>query len=119
MITITALALAAYNLAKPFLEKTGEGVARKVGEDIWNLIKKPFQDDGHSDIESLAITDETEFKTQLEQKLFSDENLKNELSTMVQKAEFELSGNFQQNINSYGDVEKQINIQTNSGNIQM
>jgi len=119
MITITALAIAAYNLAKPFLEKTGEGVARKAGEDIWNLIKKPFQEEGHTDIESLALTNEPNFKVQLEKKLSEDEMLRNALTDIVQKAELELSGNFQQNINSYGDVEKQINIQTNSGNIQM
>ena len=101
MITATALAIAAYNLAKPFLEKTGEGIARKVGEDIWNLIKKTFHESGQSDIETLALTNESNFKTQLEQKLATDEALKTTLASMVQKAEMELSGNFQQNINSY------------------
>lgn len=119
MIATTALVIAAYKLVKPFLEKAGESLAQKVGEDIWTLIKKPFQNDGENDIETLALTNEAEFKTQLEHKLTNDETFKNELATMVKKAELELNGNFQQNINSYGDVEKQINIQTNSGNIQM
>ena len=40
---ILTLATTALTLAKPFLEKIGEGTSRKIGEDIWNLIKKQFQ----------------------------------------------------------------------------
>jgi len=119
MLTITALALTAYNLAKPFLDKTGEGVARKVGEDIWTLIKKPFQSDKGDDIEAFALSNVNDFKAQLEKKLSEDVALREELDECINNAQLELSGNFQQNINSYGDIEKQINIQTNSGNIQM
>lgn len=39
IITIVSRAL---NLATPFLTKTGEEIERKVGEEIWNFIQKPF-----------------------------------------------------------------------------
>jgi hypothetical protein len=116
---ILTLATAAYTLAKPFLDKTGERVARKVGEDIWNLIKMPFAQKGKENIEALAVTDHEAFTKELENQLRQDEKFANQLRELVGSSQNLLSGNFQQNINSYGDVEKQINIQINSGNIQM
>ncbi|MCU0425750.1 MAG: hypothetical protein MUF71_09020 [Candidatus Kapabacteria bacterium] len=35
-------AIMLYNFAKPFLVKTGESIAKKIGEDIWNHIKSSF-----------------------------------------------------------------------------
>lgn len=116
---ILTLAATAYVLSKPFLEKTGEGVARKVGEDIWNLIKKPFIKKGADNVEELAISDQESFTKDLEQQLRGDEVLLKELTELVNNSQNLLSGNFQQNIVSHGTVEKQINIQTNSGSIQM
>ncbi|KQC02024.1 hypothetical protein [Pedobacter sp. Hv1] len=116
---ILTLASTALILAKPFLEKTQEGVARKVGEDIWNLIKMPFTKKGKDHTEDLAITDEEQFKKELEQHLHQDEEFAKQLSNLVNQSQNLLSGNFQQNINSYDKVEKQINIQTNTGSINM
>jgi len=116
---ILTLAATAYVLSKPFLEKTGEGVARKVGEDIWNLIKKPFIKKGTDNIEEVAISDQETFTKDLEQQLQQDETFAKELIDLVSHSQNLLSGNFQQNIISNGKVEKQINIQTNSGPIQM
>ena len=116
---IFMLASTAYILAKPFLDKTGEGVARKVGEDIWNLIKTPFVKKGKENIEDLATTDQEAFTKELEQQLQQDEALARQLSELVSTSQNLLIGNFQQNINSYNKVEKQINIQTNTGSIQM
>lgn len=116
---ILTLASTAFVLAKPFLEKTQEGVARKVGEDIWNLIKTPFTKKGKNQVEALANTDQEVFKKELEQYLLEDETFAKQLSELINQSQNLLSGNFQQNINSYDKVEKQINIQTNSGTIQM
>ena len=38
-ITLITTAIA---LATPYLTKTGERIAEGFGEDIWNLMKKPF-----------------------------------------------------------------------------
>ena len=116
---ILTLATTAYILSKPFLEKTGEGIARKVGEDIWNLIKTPFVKKGTDNIEELAISDQDGFTKDLELQLKDDESLVKELTKLVNNSQNLLNGNFQQNIVSHGTVEKQINIQTNSGPIQM
>lgn len=116
---ILTLASTAYILSKPFLEKTSEGIARKVGEDIWNLIKQPFIKKGKKNIEALATADQEAFTKELEQQLLHDDALAHRLSELVTNYQNLLSGNFQQNINTYDKVERQINIQTNSGNIQM
>jgi len=116
---ILTLAATAYTLSKPFLEKAGEGAATKIGEDIWNIIKKPFQNKGKEDVETLAVTDESTFKSELTEHLKADEALAKDLEKLVAHSQVVLSGQFQQNINSYDKVEKQINIQSNSGNIQM
>lgn len=116
---ILTLASTAYILSKPFLDKTGEGVARKVGEDIWSLIKMPFAKKGKENIEELAVNDHVAFTKELEQQLQQNDSLARQLSELVTNSQNLLSGNFQQNINSYDKVEKQINIQTNSGSIQM
>lgn len=116
---ILTLASTAFILAKPFLEKTQEGVARKVGEDIWNLIKTPFTKKGKDKVEELAGTDQELFKTELQQYLLEDETFAKQLNELINQSQNLLNGNFQQNINSYDKVEKQINIQTNSGNIEM
>ncbi|MET3115719.1 hypothetical protein AAKU52_003476 [Pedobacter sp. CG_S7] len=116
---ILTLATTAYILSKPFLEKTGEGIARKVGEDIWNLIKMPFIEKGDENVERLAISNQETFTKDLEQQLQHDEEFALQLSELVSKSQNVLSGKFQQNINSHGEIGKQINIQTNSGSIQM
>ncbi|RYD54395.1 MAG: hypothetical protein EOP56_19310 [Sphingobacteriales bacterium] len=115
---ITTLALTAYTLAQPFLTKTGEGIARKIGEDIWSIIKKPFVIKGVSNVEDSAITNKEDFQAQLQQELTNNPEFAAELQKQVMQAQTTLSGNFQQNISSE-NVEKQINIQQNTGNIQM
>lgn len=118
-IEIATLALSAFNFAQPFLEGTANGVARKVGEDIWLLIKKPFLKNGKKDVEAFAKNEQEEFKKELQKELENDPQLASELANTIESAKTVLSGNFQQNINSYDKVEKQINIQHNSGNITM
>ena len=116
---ILTLATTAYILSKPFLDKTGEGIARKVGEDVWNLIKMPFIKKGGENVEQLAISDHETFTKDLEQQLQLDEEFTLKLSKLVSKSQNVLTGVFQQNIDSHGEIGKQINIQMNSGNIQM
>ena len=113
------LALAAYTMAKPFLAKTGEGIARKVGEDIWNLIKSPFTKSGDKNIEVAALENFQEFQSKLEHFVKNQPDFAAELSALVEKSKATLSGNSQQNVNSFGEVGRQINIQQNSGNITM
>jgi hypothetical protein len=43
MIEPIALATTALTIATPYLLKSGEAIAEKIGEDIWKLIKKPFK----------------------------------------------------------------------------
>lgn len=116
---LATLALTAYTLSKPFLEKLQEGTAKKIGEDIWTLIKLPFTKKGKTDIENFAIENEKEFTDTLRVELENDPILAEELEKAVQHASSIVNGNFIQNINSSGTVEKQINIQHNTGNITM
>jgi hypothetical protein len=116
---IITLATAALALAKPFLENTGEGIARKVGEDVWNLIKSPFVKKGDIISEDVKSNDLEIIKTELINELSNNEEFKNKLEESVLTAQQQLNGNFQQNVKNESTIDKQINIQTNSGNIQM
>ena len=116
---VTSLVLLAYSLAQPFLEKTQEGIARKIGEDIWTLMKKPFEKKGIKQVDQYAQEQKEDFKKELESELNKNEAFKVELQDLIEKAQKSLSEISQQNLNNYGEVEKQINIQNNSGNISM
>ncbi len=113
-LTIIKTALA---LASPYLAKTGEKVAEKIGEDVWNMLKKPFKNDKKRELfsESPNETQLEKIKEELLLKIQNSESYKNELLQIITGAQKNLN---QQNISNQGKVEKQINIQTNTGDIK-
>jgi hypothetical protein len=115
-ITLITTAL---TLAAPFLKKTGEKVAEGIGEDIWKLLNKPFIKVGESpQIEQLAEEDKIEeIKSLLLLHVENDNNFKEEVIIAIKAAEEKLGNSNQQNVNNNDKVEKQINIQNNSGTI--
>jgi hypothetical protein len=116
-ITLITTAIA---LASPYLLKTGESIAEGIGEDIWELIKKQFTKDK---VDQLSIDlykqDKDKLMSLLLEEISKDNNFKQELNIAVQKGQKDLNVYYQQNINNNGEIDKQINIQHNSGNIQM
>ena len=111
---IITLVTTSLSLASPFINKIGEGTARKIGEDVWNLIKKPFSKKGQ-DIEKL---NEDEINSQLKQILSEDLDFKKELEDFITNAQSQLSS-ANQNIQNNGNIEKQVNIGSNIGNISL
>lgn len=118
---IITLVTLAFNLAKPFLTKTGEKFSENIGEDIWKFIKKPFIKESEEKLiaELKSEDKQNEFKNELIEKINHDPNFETELRALVEDAQQKIANNYQQNINNNGSIEKQINIQHNSGNIQM
>lgn len=108
---IAILAQTALTLAAPFLNKIGEGTSRKIGEDVWSLIKKPFNAQGK---ELAETTEHIVLKADLEQMLGNDESFKKELEEFVTNAQ---SSSVQQTIQNNAAIEKQVNITSNSGNL--
>jgi hypothetical protein len=115
-ITLITTAIA---LATPYLLKTGESIAEGIGEDIWKLIKKPFTKNKEAEfsIDINQQNEKDELVNLLLEEINRDTNFKIELETAVKKGQKELKAYFQQNINNIGNIEKQVNIQTNSGDI--
>lgn len=111
---IITLATTALTLAKPFVEKIGEGTARKVGEDIWNLLKKPFENK-NKNIETMSKED---IKTFLIEVLNEDNNFRRELENFVVEAPININ-NVNQTINNNGNIEKHVNIGNVNGNITL
>lgn len=111
---ILTLATTALSIASPFLTKIGEGTSRKIGEDIWNLIKKPFGEKGNE----LDKKNSEEIKDELITLLNENQDFKNELENFVNNAQIEL-GHISQNIQNNGSIEKQVNIGSNIGNINL
>ena len=113
-ITIISTAIA---LATPYLIKSGESVAEKIGEEVWELLKKPFTKEKREEL-FVAPPEEKQLeliKKELLVKITDDPEYRKELLQTISRAQANLN---QQNINNQGKVEKQINIQTNSGNIK-
>ncbi len=111
-VTLVTTAIA---MVSPYLLKTGEAIAEKIGEDIWNIIKKPFAKELKVDI----IKDKEQLNHLLLQKIDTDPAFREELQNAVAIAQNKLDAYYQQNVNNTGQIEKQINIQNNTGNIQM
>lgn len=58
-------------------------------------------------------------KQLFQDKINSDENFKNEFEFEIEKMQEKINARNQQNIENIGNIEKQIIIQENHGNIQM
>lgn len=118
---LLTLATDALTLALPFLTKSGEKIAENIGQEIWDLIKRPFTASNDDILNSdLTVKENQEkFKEQLTFKLSQDPSFENELKALIENKQQQLIANAQQNVNNHGDVVKQINIQTNTGGIQM
>lgn len=116
---LLTLASSAIGLSMPYLVKTGEAIAEKIGEDIWSLVKSIFSSEEQETVQNQLVNGENndEIIQLLIDKLNERSDLKNQLETAVVKGQSELSNN--QTINNNGAIEKQININQNSGNIQM
>ncbi|MDV4072210.1 hypothetical protein CMT45_10860 [Elizabethkingia anophelis] len=111
---IITLATATLTLVKPFIEKVGEGSARKIGEDIWNLLKKPFQKN-NKDIEKINKED---LQAALVDILNKDKDFKNELESFITNIQTNVE-NVNQTIVNNESIEKQVNIGNNIGNITL
>lgn len=115
-ITLITTAIA---MVTPFVLKTGEAIAQKIGGEIWELIKKPFAKEKVLEFDISNEKNIQELVQILSQKIESDPKFREELQSAVEKGQKELNAYYQQNIINEGHVEKQINIQSNTGNITM
>jgi len=113
----TTLITTALTLAYPYLAKTGEKVAEKIGEDIWNILKKPFNKKEKEELFSENPNNEQleKIKYGLIVEVEKNQAFKNELIETIKEADKSLN---QQNIYNRGKVKKQVNIQSNSGDIK-
>ncbi|MDD2634026.1 MAG: hypothetical protein PHW82_00845 [Bacteroidales bacterium] len=115
-ITLLTTALA---LATPYLIKTGEKIAENIGEGIWNLIKRPFAKSKEidSDFDINNEKDRENLIQLLTKKINDDIDFRNELERAVKNGEKELNTYYQQNITNNGKIDKQVNIQNITGDI--
>lgn len=111
----------ALTLATPYLLKTGESIAEKVGEDIWKVIKSPFtkKEDAQFQFDINSQKEKDKFTEFLLEEIMKNKNFKQKLETAVKDGQRKLKTQYQQNVNNKGNIKKQINIQQNKGNIQM
>lgn len=112
---ILTLATTALTLATPFLSKIGEGISRKVGEDIWTVIKKPFTKEKSEEL----MVNQEELKKELIVKLNEDSNFEKELREQVEKSQNEILNYTQQIVNNNGNIEKQVNVGNVNGDINL
>lgn len=98
-------------LLTPIINKVGEGTFSKIGEEIWELIKKPFE----AKQNGLKELNEERIKAILEEILNENPALKNDI-----KSRLDSKTNVIQNINNTGaTIEKQVNIGNINGTINL
>ena len=111
----------AMTLLSPFLVKSGEKFAEGIGESLWTWIKTTFSYQG--DEYQLPELDDKNLQEKLKEiiqhKMNSDERFKNEFEIEIKKMQEKIKAENQQKIENKGNIEKQIIIQENHGNIQM
>ncbi|WP_295720653.1 hypothetical protein [Mucilaginibacter sp.] len=107
---ITLLAQTAVTLATPFLSKIGEGTSRKIGEDIWGMIKDCFTSKG----KEIDENNPAQLQSNLEEILAEDESFKLKLEDYVAKNQ---PSSVQQNVQNNAAISKQVNITSNSGDL--
>lgn len=116
---LLTLASTAVGMAIPYLVKSGEAIAEKVGEDIWSFVKSLFKSDEQTIVQEQLTNGQNndEIIQKLIDKLNENPALQQQLEEVVVSGQKQLANN--QTINNHGSIEKQININQNSGNIQM
>lgn len=111
----------AMTLLNPYLVKSGEKFAEGIGESLWTWIKTFFSKQGNR--HQLPELDDKCFQEKLKRlfqdKINSDKDFKNEFEIEIEKIQEKIKAKNQQNIENKGNIEKQIIIQENHGNIQM
>lgn len=114
------IALTALRFARPFLKKCGEKIAEKIGEDIWLLVKKLFPSKDQSIMvnEVISKQDGGFVATDLAAAINQDPSLREILEKKINLAEADYKKAGLQ-VNNFGNIEKQINIETNFGDITM
>jgi hypothetical protein len=115
LLTLASTAIA---MAKPFLEATNDGLGKKIGEDIWNLVKKPFQKTNkEEELKEQVLNDELAFSSQLQQHLINDPSFAKSILEIVTNSQQLLNNSFKQTVTNNEKVEKQLNAQNINGNV--
>ncbi len=114
-----ALVAVTLQVLSPFFKKAGDKFAEKIGEYVWGWIKKSFSGKKEPKCPSPDGAGEEELKATLLNRLNSDEEFKAQLESLIRDSQSNLAAHYEQHIENHGTVEKQINIQHNSGHITM
>jgi hypothetical protein len=94
----------------PIIGEVGKGTVSKLGEDIWNLIKKPFS----TKRENISNLNTESIRSILEEILKENPKLNDDIKLLLK------TSNLVQNINNTGaTIEKQVNISNINGTINL
>lgn len=113
------LVTVALQVLSPFFKKAGDKFAEKIGEDVWRWIKMSFSGKKEPELPSTDGTGEEELKAVLFDRLSSDNKFRAELEEAIREAQSKLGIYHGLHVENSDKVEKQINIQNNTGNIIM
>lgn len=99
-MTWIAIATAVIGLLAPFAVKAGEEVAKKMGEDVYNALKKRFQKDKDEDAEEVLdnyirkpkVYEDTLSKVLAQKAEGAPDDFGTFLKTLAEKAGGEMSG---------------------------
>jgi hypothetical protein len=113
---IITLASTAFTYALPYLVKSGEKISENLGQEVWDFIKKPFSKEG---VDMTLLENQEEFQDELLRELKEDSDFEMRLRDLVKTVEEKLNAGTEQNVNNYGNIEKQVNVGNVSGDINL
>ncbi|WP_315504583.1 hypothetical protein [Capnocytophaga sputigena] len=110
---ISALVSTVTPLILPFFDKVGDGIIGKIGEDLWGLLKKAFE---NKKIEGNNKIEEENLRQVLSEILEEDSILRGKVEYLLKSN----NSNFTQNINNAGaTIGKLVNISNVNGTINL
>lgn len=112
------LITAAMTMLSPYLTKAGEKFSEEMGSSLWTWLKSKFS--GEDKVPEEVTTEDTnKIQMALMQLITSNPSFAQELESKMNEIKSQNSSSGQMNVVNNGIVQKQSNVTTNNGTINL
>lgn len=112
------LITAAMAMLTPFLTKAGEKISEEMGTSLWTWLKSKFSNE-HNIPDSATSEDTNKIQMALMQLITSNPAFAEELEAKMNEIRNQNTSTGQMNVVNNGTVQKQSNVTTNNGTINL
>lgn len=112
------LITAAMTMLMPFLTKAGEKFSEEMGTSLWTWLKSKFSNE-HNIPDAITSADINNIQMALMQLITSNPEFAHELEAKMNEIRNQDTATGQMNVVNNGTVQKQSNVKTNNGTINL